>query len=115
MQDVFVEWIHDVASLVSPPLVHAITHGTDELEVETGVSNEFNNYAIKLGAIGVTLVVQSGENGVNSEYGRCGYWPSFPAVSPYGKHAYPATVFLPLRPERSVTNVSLPCCVFMLQ
>jgi len=84
VKDVFAGWIHDVASLAAPPLVHSVTLGYDEVEVDTGVINEFNSLAIKLGTMGVTILVQSGENGANSQFGRCGFWPQFPASSPYG-------------------------------
>ena len=65
----------------------------------------FNTEAMKLGLRGVTIVVASGDNGVSGADGLCnfysgsdfsywrdsstpwtglGYFPSFPATSPYG-------------------------------
>jgi hypothetical protein len=85
VQDVFAEWIHDVVSLAAPPLVHSVSHGVDEMEVDPSVNTEFNNMAIKLGAMGVTILAQAGDNGSNSQFGRCGFYPLFPATSAYGK------------------------------
>jgi len=48
----------------------------------------FNNEAMKLGLTGVTIIAAAGDDGVANYYSRqsasyCGYYPSFPASSPY--------------------------------
>eukprot|EP01042_Synura_sphagnicola_P036462 gene36462-biopygen6382 len=44
--------------------------------------NTFNVEAMKLGVMGTTIVVATGDNGANGD-GSCGYDTSFPATSPY--------------------------------
>ena len=52
--------------------------------------HSFNVEALKLAAQGVTIIASSGDNGVNCAGGLCGsgspvcgYYPTFPASSPY--------------------------------
>jgi tripeptidyl-peptidase-1 len=77
--------------------------GTIEQDVPVGILNSFNTEAMKLGAIGVTVTISSGDNGVSNSGCNCnsnsgssqshwtgagtwsgiGYFPNFPASNPY--------------------------------
>lgn len=72
-----------MVSLAQPPLVHVVTRGTDENEITRDSSNQFNTLVMKLGAIGGTVIVAAGDNGCNNMFQRCGYYPYYPATSPY--------------------------------
>jgi tripeptidyl-peptidase-1 len=78
----FATWLVAVAALTSPPLVLSISYGLDEKYASTSELNAFNTQAIKLGVMGVTIVVASGDDGANSN-SLCGYAISYPASSPY--------------------------------
>ena len=85
----FSDWLVLVANTQKPALVLLIGYGIDEAEVSYAERNAFNTQAIKLGAMGVTIVVASGDDGALSGqpghrgYDRCRYAPTFPASSPY--------------------------------
>ena len=85
--NVFVQWIRSVTGLPRPPLVYALSWGSDETQLSKGVMDNFNTAAITLGLRGVTIVVASGDDGANSLIGStscsCSYKPSFPATSSY--------------------------------
>ena len=74
-----------------PPLVISISYGADEKLYSTDEKNLFNANAIKLGALGVTIVAASGDDGVNtylarsylSSSSKCGYVSMYPGSSPY--------------------------------
>lgn len=71
-----------------PPLVISISYGTEERVTSKSEFDLFNNFAQKLGAIGITLVAGSGDDGVSRPSVRlfkrdCGYSPQFPASNPY--------------------------------
>ena len=71
-----------------PPLVISISYGTEEKYVTAGEFDLFTNNAIKLSAMGVTIVVASGDDGVMANRIRghpenCAYTPFYPASSPY--------------------------------
>lgn len=107
--DPFLVWILEVASDSNPPLVNSISFAEIEQYVDEGTLSSFNTEAMKLGLMGVTVVASSGDNGaagegyVNNKY-TClcqqdsgsdilsynsstwsgkGYFPFFPATSPY--------------------------------
>lgn len=73
----------------NPANVYSISWGGYEVAVTSGTRDTFNTEAIKLGVMGITLFVSSGDDGVAnyliSSYGQsyCGYYPTFPATSPY--------------------------------
>jgi subtilase family serine protease len=72
----------------NPPLVVSISYLSDEYSNSQGEHDAFTENAIKLGAMGVTIVVCSGDDGVASSKARynaakCGYVPLYPAGSPY--------------------------------
>jgi len=84
----FESWIKSVASTSNPPLVHSISYGSIEPEVQKSIADTFNTEAMKLGTQGVTIFVSSGDDGVanfvaRSKASACAYNPSFPASSPY--------------------------------
>lgn len=87
--DVFIDWITQTASMSNPPKVHSISYGIPESALGSGsIMNAFNSQAIKLGVMGVTIVVASGDDGAPGYNARtsasnCGYDASFPASSPY--------------------------------
>lgn len=72
----------------NPPLVISISYGTEERVTSMAEFDLFNSFAIKLSAIGITLVAASGDDGVSKPSVRlskrdCGYSPVFPASCPY--------------------------------
>ena len=81
-------WLVEVANLVSPPLVMSISYGIEEYYLDSNEMDAFNIQAIKLSAMGVTIVSSSGDDGANSWNAResaasCEYRPIFPCTSPY--------------------------------
>jgi tripeptidyl-peptidase I len=86
--DSFLDWIQAVASSENPPLVNSISYGATETSIPKSIANAFNTEAMKLGTLGVTVLVSSGDDGVAGSSARynvnkCGYSPSFPATSVY--------------------------------
>eukprot|EP01038_Epipyxis_sp_PR26KG_P008124 gene8124-11002_t len=106
--DPFVAWITDIANEASPPTSNSVSWGAIEQTVDASVMTAFNNEALKVASMGVTIVVSSGDDGTASTDGttcQCniysgssansakwtgsntwsgyGYFPSFPATSPY--------------------------------
>eukprot|EP01042_Synura_sphagnicola_P006722 gene6722-biopygen7088 len=55
-----VAWLTAVADLSNPPLVISISYATPESTVSSTFNQEFNVQALKLVAMGVTIVVASG-------------------------------------------------------
>eukprot|EP01033_Poteriospumella_lacustris_P014930 gene14930-10678_t len=81
-------WIVSVGDSDYPSDVYSISYGGQETGLESSYTSSFNNEAIKLGTMGVTLLVASGDTGAPGSYGNqgtkyCGYNPQFPASSPY--------------------------------
>ena len=77
------------ASLTTP-LVVSISYASVETQLSSTYLHSFNVEVLKLAAQGVTLIAASGDNGVNCASGLCnansavcGYYPSFPASSPF--------------------------------
>ena len=84
----FSEWLTTVANTPKPALVFSISYGVGEVYVTASERDSFNTQAIKLGAMGVTIVVASGDDGALSRNTRasattCRYSPVFPASSLY--------------------------------
>lgn len=72
----------------NPPLVLSIGYGTEERVTSKSEFDLFEEFAKKLGVIGVTLVAGSGDDGVSKPSVKlssrdCGYSPQFPASCPY--------------------------------
>ena len=87
-EDYFSVFLLGVSNTKPLPLVVSISYGIDEFYVPDSELDAFNFQAIKLGLMGVTITVSSGDDGANSDMVRssarhCGYSPSFPASSPY--------------------------------
>jgi tripeptidyl-peptidase I len=85
--DYFSEWVVLVANTAKPALVWSISYGMEEIYVTDAERNAFETQTIKLGAMGVTIVAASGDDGAISRKvrtgGACTYAPNFPASSPY--------------------------------
>ena len=58
--DYFSGWLLAVANLVNPPLVVSISYGASEASITASEFDAFNLQAIKLGLMGVTILVSSG-------------------------------------------------------
>ena len=56
----FSGWLLAVANLVNPPLVVSISYGASEASITASEFDAFNLQAIKLGLMGVTILVSSG-------------------------------------------------------
>jgi tripeptidyl-peptidase I len=89
-------WVGFLVSLANrrgsstTPLVISISYGSIETQLSAAYLNSFNIEALKLAAQGVTIIASSGDDGVNcarslcsSTAPVCGYYPLFPASSPY--------------------------------
>jgi tripeptidyl-peptidase I len=84
----FSSWLISVANTATPPLVLSISWGAFESEVPNSHHDAFSFQSMKLGVMGTTIVVASGDDGANGALARmgankCGYRPTFPAASPY--------------------------------
>lgn len=72
----------------NPPLVISISYGADESSYPANSHDFVTVMAIKLCAMGRTLVAASGDDGVHSwkvaqNMASCGYDPNFPGSNPY--------------------------------
>jgi tripeptidyl-peptidase-1 len=86
--DFWLDWITSVAEMTNPPLVVSISYVQNEHDVSQSYADAFNFEAMKLSLAGVTLVVASGDDGAagldaREDVMRCGFFPQFPATSPY--------------------------------
>lgn len=84
----FLEWIISVSAMENPPLVHSISYGDVEADLDTAMMQRFSYEVQKLGLRGVSVIVSSGDDGVGNHVIRegkefCGYNPSFPASDPF--------------------------------
>jgi subtilase family serine protease len=101
-------FLQDLTSLPVPYMVNSISYGSLEQDVSAGIMDSFNNEAIALAAVGSTLLVASGDDGISGHSCDCtvdsssntltyaaaggavysgqGYFPSFPATNPYGMY-----------------------------
>lgn len=87
--ETFSDFLVSVGNTVSPPLVISISYGQEEDYTTITELNAFKTQSVKLGVMGVTILVASGDDGANSRTVRtsgtsmCGYSPSFPASCPF--------------------------------
>jgi tripeptidyl-peptidase I len=86
-EDFMLDWIIQVANMEYPPHVISISYSSYEDEYDTSYLSQFDQEAIILAAIGVTIFAASGDDGVAGYVARgraayCGYYPQFPASSP---------------------------------
>jgi tripeptidyl-peptidase-1 len=95
----YYQWLLDVASATSPPLVHSISYVTAEYSLFDTTLNgkccyldamvlQVDIEAAKLALQGITLLAASGDDGapgfpVREKYVNCSYQPMWPASSPY--------------------------------
>ena len=83
----FSVWLLALANTPKPPLVLSISYGGLEKDFSSSDMDAFTTQAIKLAAMGVTLLASSGDDGANSYYAMngsyCGYYPTFPASNPF--------------------------------
>ena len=79
----FIDWIVTVANIVNPPRVFSISYGHIEDTVDVGSRSIFTQQAMKLGAMGVTILAATGDDGANRGEGSCRYAANFPTVHPY--------------------------------
>ena len=81
------EWLRTVSSARTVPLVLSISYGSFEPSTTEGELDLFQNMAIQLGAIGVTILAASGDTGAghkeSPDWLTCRYMPTFPASCPY--------------------------------
>lgn len=90
LYDPFLLWLHTMLSEPNPPQVVAITHGWDEQDASPAYSHSVCNGFAKLGARGITVVVNSGDNALDGSNpkNQCDdkpkkFVPRFPASCPY--------------------------------
>jgi subtilase family serine protease len=87
-QNWLLTWILKVADLKTPVDVWSISYSGAEEHIELSIIRQFDITAKKLGINGVTIVVAAGDDGaidpaVIGQPQKCGYYPGFPAASPY--------------------------------
>ena len=80
--DPFLKYAMDLADMERPILVSSISWGSYEPENPLKVMEAFNAEVAKIGLMGSSVFVSSGDDGANSGV-ACGYVPSYPATSPY--------------------------------
>jgi tripeptidyl-peptidase-1 len=81
-------WASELLEMDQPPLVNSVSYGEYEHLVAPEYLSSFEDSAIKLGAMGVTIFASSGDDGVagylvRDNVSACGYFPQWPASSPY--------------------------------
>ena len=82
----FAIYLMDVFDSGKPPLVISISYGLDEKFVlHLSQATFFELQAVRLGLMGVTILVATGDDGATSHFSRtnatnCGYSPSYPAT-----------------------------------
>ena len=79
------KWVY---SSSPPPLVMSFSYGYEEAYITAEEKNLFDQAAMMMGAMGVTILIASGDDGACNPKGRynpgqCGYRPTFPNTSPY--------------------------------
>ena len=102
----FTDWLVDIANMPSPPLVLTIGQAVDERSVTDSVHRAFTTQAIKLSAMGVTIVASSGvvsicptqlEAEAPSSDVKCQSRPTFPSSNPFVTSV-------------GISSVSIDCC-----
>lgn len=83
-----VDWMNALLSDPNPPLVQSISYGSLEKDItDIGYINTVTYAMMRLGAMGVTILAASGDDGASgpgaTSASECGYSPFFPAGSPY--------------------------------
>jgi subtilase family serine protease len=88
MSDSDADSTSDASSMTFPPKVISISYGSIEYYLLPSTKRLFNIEVMKLGLQGVSVIAASGDDGVAgfgllSQRTICGYYPTFPASSPY--------------------------------
>jgi tripeptidyl-peptidase I len=79
-------WVSNLADTVNIPWVLSVSYGAYEDTTSAQEMNTFTKAAIRMGVMGVTIVVASGDSGagdIHVDGKTCRYAPIFPASSPY--------------------------------
>ena len=82
----YLNWVIALSDSNSPPLVNSMSYGSLETATSDDVAEQFSIEAMKLGTLGVSILVASGDDGVlnfDGRSGACAYQPSFPASVPF--------------------------------
>jgi tripeptidyl-peptidase I len=85
----FAQWAQFVAnSGTQPPLIISISYGNDENLYSEGEYSLFESSTLKIGAMGCTILIAAGDDGVHTGQVRnnaalCGYKPQYPTGCPY--------------------------------
>lgn len=86
--DFLLTWAEDLLNMANPPLINSISYAEYEAVLSEDYVQTFETSAMKLAAMGVTIFAASGDDGVGGWLVRqnisyCGYFPMWPATSPY--------------------------------
>lgn len=86
--DFLLTWADDLLAMAAPPLINSISYAEYEDVLDSAYINTFETSAMKLSLLGVTIFAASGDDGVagwlaRGNYSACGYFPMWPATSPY--------------------------------
>jgi tripeptidyl-peptidase I len=79
-------WVSNLADTANIPWVLSVSYGSYEDYTSWQEMNTFTKAAIRMGIMGVTIVVASGDSGAGDTHfdgTTCKYAPIFPASSPY--------------------------------
>lgn len=84
----FIAWIESVMSDPNPITVHSISYDEAEYHVPSTLLELFSVTAQKLGLMGTSIIVSSGDDGIAGAEARenaskCAFRPYFPAACPY--------------------------------
>jgi tripeptidyl-peptidase I len=111
-------WLQTIYNSPNTPLIATMTESYPEEYVSLYEVEDFENWAVKLGAIGVTVIVASGDDGAAlplSSVGRmsnssqCRYTSIFPASCPYVLSVGATQVHTPvLNPLQNKLNFDIP-------
>jgi len=85
-QEDFLSWITLQVNTTDSPWVHSISYGDEESSIPESYIDRMNTELQKFGVSGRTVLVASGDDGVEcrrSIIGRAKYHPNWPASSPY--------------------------------
>jgi tripeptidyl-peptidase-1 len=80
-------WAQELAGMKDVPPIQSVSYGNDEVQQTSGAYMDSVNVQFqKLGAMGVSILFASGDQGVVGRTGKTSdgkYHPDFPAASPY--------------------------------
>jgi tripeptidyl-peptidase-1 len=95
-------FLYTVCSTTNPPFVISISYLANEEDIDQATADAFNTEAVKLGLLGVSMIMAAGDGGASGQYvestaANCGYNPGWPGTSMYvttvgATQGYPETV-----------------------